>query len=334
MEKKFISLEDVLADESFLSWVYRKSPEAVQSWEQWLETNPGQKHLIDEAVAIISGLHIEESHLPGDRIEKAYQRLTALIDDVEDENETPVFQLNRPRRRWWLVAAAAVIILFAGLTIWKFGAEKKSTITASYGQLSQNQLPDGSEVMLNANSTVTLGKNWGDGGDREVWLKGEAFFHVKKTSSHNRFIVHTDKMDVIVTGTQFNVITRDEKNSVLLTEGSVTIRTKSGKEIKMQPGDLVEINNDQPEKKPANEEVILAWRNNQLLFDNTEMTDVAGMIHEYYGVRVTLADDEVRKERLTGMMQNNNLDVLIKSLETAKNFKIARNDSEIIIAKP
>jgi ferric-dicitrate binding protein FerR (iron transport regulator) len=141
-------------------------------------------------------------------------------------------------------------------------------------------------------------------------------------------------MDVIVTGTQFNVITRYDKNSVFLAEGSVTLQTKDGREIKMLPGDFVELNDNRLRKKTANEEAILAWKNNQLLFEGTTMPEVAKIITEHYGIKVILANMEVRNGTLSGIMANDNLDVLLKSLEAAKNYKITRNDSEIIIAKP
>ncbi len=57
---------------------------------------------------------------------------------------------------------------------------------------------------------------WKEGTSREVWLKGEAFFHVSKTPTKARFIVHTERFDVVVTGTQFNVMNRagkDQRNA-------------------------------------------------------------------------------------------------------------------------
>jgi ferric-dicitrate binding protein FerR (iron transport regulator) len=330
MKKIFVSVEDVLADESFLSWYSHGSDEKLQEWNNWLAENPDQRPLIDEAVHIIDQLP-KESGVSSSRVESAWNRLHAELDN-NDKRETPVFQINKPRR-WWWVAAAAVILVFAGLSIFKFTGNRPTTLAANYGEISSHQLPDGSQVMLNANSTVTLGTNWEEGNDREVWLKGEAFFHVAKTAHHNRFIVHTEQMDIIVTGTQFNVITRDDRSSVLLTEGSVTIRSKDGKEIMMKPGDFVEINNNELEKKPANEEAILAWRENKLIFENTPMTEAAKLISEHYGIKVTLADQQVKERPLSGIMQNDNLGVLLKSLE-AMDLKIIRKDNEIIISAP
>ena len=331
MEKFFKSVEDLLTDESFLSWFYHPTPEKEQEWNNWLALHSDQKLMIDEAIAILSRLNIKEEHVPSTAVDTAWQRLDASINGP-DKEKTPVFQI-KPSRRWWRIAAAAAIILFAGLSIWKFTGNKKTALAANYGEIANHKLPDGSEVILNANSSLTLGKNWEDGNDREVWLKGEAFFHVTKTTHRNRFIVHTDQMDIIVTGTQFNVVTRDDRNSVLLTEGSVVVRSKDGKETLMKPGDFIAINNNQLEKKPANEESILAWKDNKLFFDNTTMPEAARIISEHYGIKVTLGDQQVKERPLGGLVQNNNLDVLIRAFE-AMGFKITKKDNEIIISTP
>jgi ferric-dicitrate binding protein FerR (iron transport regulator) len=331
MEKNFKTVEDVLADETFLAWYFSESGETVQAWEKWVAAHPEQQLLVDEAVKFMSQVQLREKELSGDRVDLAAERLNVAVKMQRDA--TSVVSIERSRSRWWIPVAAAILILIAGGIFWKYSLSGKETITASYGQLSQNQLPDGSEVLLNANSSVILGKNWKDEGDREVWLKGEAFFHVKKTSSHNRFIVHAYQMDVIVTGTQFNITTRDNRNNVLLTEGSVTILAKDGKTLQMVPGDFVEIKDNKLEKRTANGDAILAWKNNQLLFESTPMTNVAKAINEHYGVKVTLADEGIKTETLSGIMANNNLDVLLRSLEAAKNYKITRTDNEITIAK-
>jgi ferric-dicitrate binding protein FerR (iron transport regulator) len=113
----------------------------------------------------------------------------------------------------------------------------------------------------------------------------------------------------------------------------VIIRSKNGKEILMKPGDFVELNNNNLEKKSANEERILAWKENKLFFENTPMPEAANIISEHYGIKVTLADDQVKERQLYGIMQNDNLDVLLKSLETS-DLKITRKDNEIIISTP
>ena len=119
MEKNFKSLEDVLTDESFLSWYYHPDPEKEKEWNNWLIAHPDQKLLVEQAIAAMSHLSIKEEPTSSPMIESAWQRLDAAIANPAKE-ETPVIHMDRSRR-WWKIAAAAVLVLFAGLSIWKFG---------------------------------------------------------------------------------------------------------------------------------------------------------------------------------------------------------------------
>jgi ferric-dicitrate binding protein FerR (iron transport regulator) len=161
-------------------------------------------------------------------------------------------------------------------------------------------------------------------------LKGEAFFQIAKSSSQKRFIVHTDKFDIVVTGTKFNAVNRDNKISVYLTEGSVTVITKDGEEVKMVPGDYVEMRDNKLEWKETNQEAVLAWKDKRIDFENITMKEAAKIITEHYGVKVTLADETVAEKRLTGIMPNDNLDVLIRALEVAYSFEITKTNNELI----
>jgi ferric-dicitrate binding protein FerR (iron transport regulator) len=247
-------------------------------------------------------------------------------------DEAPVVVMRSKRQRWWMpAAAAAVVFLIAGFFYWNKTAGK-TTLDSSYGTISQYKLPDGSQVTLNANSQITMGKEWKTGTDREVWLKGEAFFKVQKTALKNKFVVHTSTMDIIVTGTQFNAICRDDESSVLLTEGSVTIKTPDGKEIHMKPGDFVKLENNVPAKQPADQEKILAWKQSKLDFENTPMSEVAKIITRHYGVKVTLSDKAIGESTINGIMPNDNLDVLLQALKELYNYKITKSNNEIVIS--
>jgi transmembrane sensor len=333
MQRKFSNAEEMIGDEMFLSWFYKETDEKINTWQKWMDENAEYQPMVAEAVKLMNELSLMESPVPVSRIEAAYNKLHTKLEDRENDT-TPVIQMKPARRRWWIGAAAAVLLLVAGLTWFKWDSSSKGVIETPYGQLCQQELPDGSEVMLNANTVVRLSDSWKEGNDREVWLKGEAFFHVKKTAKKNRFIVHTDQLDIIVTGTQFNVRTIGDKTSVLLTEGSVIIKTADGQELNMVPGDFVEIQNNKAEKKTTNQETVLAWKDNKLNFDKTPIKEVAVMISNHYGVTVNLADESVAGKTITGMMPNNHLDDLLEALEATAEFKITRTDKTILIAKP
>lgn len=327
MTKHFQRAGDILNDEDFLSWYFREENEQAKTWEQWMNENPQQQLLVNEAVALMNELKLEEMPVSTADVEQRLQDLHTRIMDPE----IPVVKMKAVRKRWWIAAAAAVIIIAAGLGFWKL-YPGKPVLESAYGQLSNNQLPDGSTMILNANSTATLSEGWKEGMDREVWLEGEAFFKVTRTAQKSRFIVHTENLDVIVTGTQFNVMNRDGRTTVLLTEGSVIIRTGDGRELAMSPGDYVEMENKRIERKEGNEDNVLAWKDNKLAFDNTGLPEVARIINHHYGVKITLADDKVAGKSLTGIMPNNNLDDLLEAISIALNISINRSDSAIVFA--
>ncbi len=320
-------MEDILADEDFLAWYFNANEEQAMKWEQWLAKNPQQQSLVTEAIEFMDSFSGKELSANVSQTEEELRLLNNRINELE----TPVVRMNSSRKKWWMSAAAAILILAGTFTLLKTNSSKP-ILNTTYGQVSSNKLPDGSTMILNANSTAKLSKGWEKGKDREVWLNGEAFFKITKTPEKSRFIVHTGDVDIIVTGTQFNVMHRDSKTIVLLTEGSVILRTSDGKELAMKPGDYVEMGNKVVERKEKKEENVLAWKGSKMAFDNTSLEEIAQIITNHYGIKVTLADTELMTKSLTGIMPNNNLEVLLKAIEMGTDIIITRTDEEIIFS--
>jgi ferric-dicitrate binding protein FerR (iron transport regulator) len=322
--QNYNSIEEVILDEYFLAWYGKTDKGKSLQWERWLNEYPGNKAIVEEAILHMDELYIKEKHITDFEVQMAYKKLESALDRGK------VVEMKQPRKRLW-IPAAAILILIVGYSLWNISAGH-TRYNSSYGRINEFKLPDGSKVILNANSELSLKKKWQAGEDREVWLKGEAFFKVQKTPHNNRFVVHATAMDIIVTGTQFNVMNRDDESSVLLTEGSVIVRTKDGREIHMKPGDYVKLENNLPEKKQVNEEKILAWKQAKLVFDNTPMNEVASTITRHYGIKVVFSDSSIAAKTIKGVMPNDNLDVLIEALEATTEFKIQKNEKELIIS--
>ena len=327
MSKNYAGVEDLLSDESFLSWYFKTDIRAMQQWERWLAGHPDSRDRVDQAVAFLRSLQMEEEEIDPGQITLAESRLLETIQKAEKR----VVPLRRiPGRKWW-VAAASVLVLAAGL----YGGARlfrgRPSLRTTYGEVKDNRLPDGTEVAVNADSRITWSPGWKDGKDREVWLTGEAFFHVARTPLKSRFIVHTNHFDIIVTGTRFNVVNRQDKANVMLKEGSVILHTTEGRELKMIPGDFVEYHSQHLEKKILRTDSILAWKDHKLLFNNTPIRDVAQIIREHYGVQVSLADPSVGDSTVFGIMANDNLDVLLQALQATNDFEVVHNGDSVII---
>ena len=149
----------------------------------------------------------------------------------------------------WFRAAAAVLLIgmISIISLFYYTKYQKQEITTVYGQVRTIALPDGTIVMLNANSKLAYAKNWDKTKTREVWIKGEGFFKVNhlhqvgKIKDEERFIVHAENLNVEVLGTSFNVNNRRGLVKVALFTGQVRLDVKDDKSpaINLQPGDWV-----------------------------------------------------------------------------------------------
>ena len=323
------NIDELLGDDGFLDWYFKRDQANIAFWEKLINSNPEQKKLVDEAVLTLEAIKIKEDRTAID-LEKAESRLFEKINISKSPHPAPLVRLNTDRK-WLPWVAAAIVLVTVGLGLFNYFQPEKPGIQTGYAEIRQESLPDGSQVTLNANSKITFDKSWQKEKDREVWVNGEAFFQVKKTPRKSRFIVHTGHFDIIVTGTEFNVVNRNEKTNVLLKEGSVLIRMANGEETAMKPGDFVEFSNDQLQKKTAKDIRVMAWKDRKFIFEKTPMTEVGANIKDLYGINVRFGDDVVATDSISGILPNDNLDVFLQSLETAQNYEVIKNNQEILI---
>lgn len=328
MRRKYDAPEDLISNESFISWFYRTDTRCISYWDQWIEANPDKREIVDHAVAILKTIQFRDKPVSDEQIMQAEAKLHQSTTD-----STGGIVINIRRRKIWYAAAAvaAVLLLAVGMVTF-FKPSSTSKYATHYGEIKKDKLPDGTEVFLNANSTISFNNKWHEGRTREVWIRGEAFFHVKKMPSHDKFIVHTDAFDIEVTGTSFNVTNKDGKSSIILKEGSVKIHRPGEEEILMKPGDMVEFSNEKIQKKIVTKQDYMSWMDNKLNLDNTSVADIAKMISEYYGVNVKIDGANTANQTLTAIMPNDNLDVLLEALDAMHELRVIRNGDSITIA--
>jgi len=360
MQTHYTEPEQLLADESFLSWHFRG--EGREDWDRRMQDQPGLAKLVQEASALLETIRVREEQVSERRRQDAEEALFKRIDalagmpsiagegmragdakrtglesgKMEEEQGAKVqlMEAKEPVRRnlygRWMIAAA-VLILLAGAVVVTVRMAGERQVTTTFGQIAQRQLPDGTEVMLDANSRLTYPRGWKDGADREVWISGEAYFHVRKTPSLSRFIVHTDHFDVIVTGTRFNVVNRHGEENILLQEGSVVLRQKGGKAMELQPGDFVRFHASGAERSDVRSDSVIAWKDQKLVFNRTPLRELVTIVNDHYGVNLQLENASLGDSTITAILPNNNLDVLLQSLEATSEFDISRKEGQITI---
>ena len=329
---KIKNIDELLCDDGFLAWYFKKDQASIDLWETRIANDTEQKQIVEEAILVLEAIKIKEENTDKAGTERAERKLFEKINSANaapGAASPPVRSINSRKVLRWV--AAAIFLITAGLGLFKYFQPGEPFIETRYAEIKNESLPDGSLVTLNADSKLTYGKTWNEKGDREVWVSGEAFFEVKKTEQLSKFIVHAGNFDIIVTGTEFNVVNRNGKTNVLLKEGSVIVRTTNGTETTMKPGDFVEFTNDRIQSKAAKDIQVLAWKDRKFIFEKTPMKEVGTSISELYGVEVRFGDDAVAADSISGILPNDNLDVFLELLQTTYNYEIIKSNQDILI---
>ena len=196
--------------------------------------------------------------------------------------------------------------------------------TSEYGQKSTIPLPDGSVVKLNAGSKLIFPKLF-EGDTREVTLEGEAFFEVAR-NENKPFVVRSGDLVTTVLGTSFNVkaYPEDPEIAVAVATGKVKVETvSSGGEAKPQflTPNMVASYNLTAQKinisSYNNISNLLAWREGVLQFDAVPFTEVASTLERWYGVTVTLENENIGQCLIVGTFKNKSLARVMQVLKHA-----------------
>ncbi len=295
MDYSRFTTEDFLLDEHFQQWVYKPDPSSERFWKQFLEQHPEQALAITEARTQLKALRFHETPVDA----SMQSRIRGKLEEHTQISSTKSLVVQLRGSQHWVqfaVAACGLLLLVAGI-IFFTGRTPTLEYNTAYAETQEVQLPDGTLVTLNANSSLSA-DNDPTAPLREVRLSGEAFFEVAEDATRP-FIVYANTMKVRVTGTSFNVTTRSEKTEVVLATGHVILESSDLAEpISMEPGDWVayhEGNRDLQQQKVVTDQYT-AWRDRVYYFQEASLAEVAAFIENYYGQKVQL---EGRLSKLT-----------------------------------
>ena len=191
-------------------------------------------------------------------------------------------------------------------------------------------LSDGTKVWLNADSKIKYPVSFGQD-KREVSLRGEGYFEVAKDSARP-FIMSTDKMDVKVLGTTFDVNTYEDegKSFVVLVEGLVEVSAGKGESRIITPGYMAEVDMHDVQAKihvsKCDTEHYIAWKSGNFSFRNASLTEILKRVSRYYDVTV-IREQVIEEEYYTGDVSSDvSLESLLAVIEssTSVSFKVER----------
>lgn len=204
------------------------------------------------------------------------------------------------------IAAAVAVVAVSSFSFAKYQHAKTFAdivVESPSGAQSKVTLPDGSSVWLNTGSKIVYNNGFGRK-SREIKLTGEAMFDVVKDSRHP-FIVLTDNIAVKVVGTTFSV--SDYKNSdsvfVALVQGHVDLMKTDGstEKVSLSPDDCMSMNVKEGQMVVRHSPELVSastrWTEGQILMDEKYLSEIAGILEKYYGVKVRISDRELYEQK-------------------------------------
>lgn len=273
-----------------------------------------------------------------------YHRFVAQIVSIEVAQPETVITKNVDREtyriNWFqLSIAASVLILMLTVGYLNKDAWYYQTYSTAFGETKSVTLPDGSQVTLNANSSLRLPR-WGFAlNNRYVFLLGEASFSVKHTTTHQPFVVQTNRhFDVVVLGTEFSVFARERKAKIVLSKGKVQLNVQVGPVIQkmmMKPGDLITLDNQNHIQltTTSQPEMHTAWRGHRYVFDGTTLQEIIYLLAENYGITAQVADKSLLSLTLSGSFTADNADQLVEVVDGVLGLQSIRQDNHMVITQ-
>lgn len=168
-------------------------------------------------------------------------------------------------------------------------------------------LDDGTEIFLNAETVLRFPNQFKNKGNREVWLKGEAYFKVQRDSLRP-FIVHSEETSVRVLGTVFNIMAYPNvpELQVTLLSGKVEVEENAkGTKVTLKPGEQAVYNKQQKKlgERTVDVSYYTAWHEKMFAFRDCPLVQVMEILARWYDVEVFFQNTQARDYIYTGKIK-------------------------------
>lgn len=165
-----------------------------------------------------------------------------------------------------------------------------NTLSTPKGRQYHMQLPDGTQVWLNAGSSLHYPTVF-SGSERLVDVSGEAYFEVARDASRPFRVRAGPGAEISVLGTHFNINAYSNEPAVTTTllEGSVKFNDRllrPGQQSKLEQGsgNLTLINDVETSQ-------VVAWKNGRFDFNNMSLQQTMHQLERWYDIDVVYEKD-------------------------------------------
>jgi len=236
------------------------------------------------------------------------------------------------------VAAILIPVLAISTTLYFLATPTQNKALSWYeinvpeGARIEFMLPDSTSGWLNSGAKLKYPAEFSN--HRKVELIGEAFFNVKH-KEHSDFTVGVNDMDIKVLGTRFNVsaYANEAVTEVVLKEGKVEVKGKTAAFSQvLHPGEKISYNHEKSSLNTltVDPNVYTAWTDGYLVINNESLEQAAKKLERWYGVEISIQDEELKKFRFKATFQEEPLEEVLRfiAMTTPITYKIENRDQD------
>ena len=258
--------------------------------------------------------------------EESWKKILSRISSQQQPEK--VHSMHNRSKGWKRLAIAATVAALIGISGYYYFNSRAEEVVKTFADHQLLNLPDGSLIELNANSTISYKtNNWPE--ERSLKLEGEAYFEVNPGS---QFAVETPHGTVIVKGTAFNVYSRVDSFAVSCSEGEVWVNSADNKVV-LQAGETIWLRENQL-AKAATPDFQPLWRGDVYKFNNAKIAEVFQVLEMQFGIEIhsSAVSDSLR---YTGRFSGKELDEALQVVCLPLGLKYTvGEDGKLVTIKP
>jgi transmembrane sensor len=314
-------------DEEAAEWVARAAGRPLTEAErgelkEWLGRSAVHKERFSDLAALHRGL-----------------LSAADAGETEEHLSIPeaagLYLRRRPAAASGMAAALAGLVAMAAVSLGLVSEPDAETLRTALGQQLEHDLPDGSTILLNTATDLTVEMS---SGERLVRMNGgEALFEVAHDPARP-FIVETDGRRVRVLGTTFSVRAERGEFEVVVEEGLVEVASSSAEEgVLLSPKQRMLVTPEAEGIEGLDEAALareLSWRGGSLVFAASPLKEVVAEISRYTDRVLVIEDKAVASVPIDGYFPVGDVDGLLEALELGFGIEaVGQADGTVLLRK-
>lgn len=262
--------------------------------------------------------------------------MAGLTEDAASRaRQAPPRRRTSPSGRLIPLGAAGAIAVALAVGSWSWwSAQSPDTYDTAIGEQRTVRLDDGSRVVLDTNSRITVRFT---GARRLVTLaSGRAMFEVESDAARP-FLVQAGDTEVTVVGTRFDVRRSGSGARVVLVEGRVDVHKPSSTDAQwtLAPGQEVTTSAPTPRVIAVNVPAETSWTVGRLTFENTPIAAAVAEVNRYSSKPIELRNERISSIRVSGVFNAGDVDGFVAALRDLYHLEaVTAADGHVILSEP